>query len=1243
MLKKLPLLAGCFIAMLSAQRITAQEYQSIPISTGFNADVIANGTGPAMTTTSTDLDGASFCFVATDYKLNASSTPISYGIPTSGFITSAVAGTPGLTYQLAPLSGNNSLRLQNAAASGTLTFTTPTAAVSLYMLATSGSAAATLNLLVNFTDGTSQPFTSISVSDWYGGANAAISGIGRVGRGSDILEPNSTNPRIYQINLPINAGNQSKPIASVQVTKPGADGVANIFAFSADAYTSCPAPTNITYVSTISNATLNWTAPSPAPSNGYEYYFSASSTAPTPTTTPTGSVPTGTSVTLSGVPGSTYYFWVRSNCGATKGIWKASSFIIGQVSYTYTGGEIGTQHNTAPTLTTTNPAACVGNFPVSVPPGYKIASVATTYSMTAASGAYMSEQRSLLVCTTNNTTEAAISSGVNMGGTYNYSRSNLNIANNLTGTVNFQLRAWRTWTGSGQPEDCGTNYNKVDSNTWKLIVTYALDACTTPAAPTAANQNVCPTATYGDLSVNGIVGAVYKWYTAATGGTELTATTVTTPGTYYVSQVVGTCESPRSAGVIITQNPTPLPTAAPQTLCGGTTVANLTTTTGTNIKWYAALTGGTALAPSTLLATGNYYVSQTVNGCESARATIAITINTTPVPVASEQIFCAGATPTIGDLVITGVTGGTFKWYATETSTAVLPLTTSVGTGIYYVTQTLGTCESYRTAVQVVVATVVAPTIFAQEVCTGATIANLQVSGSPIATFNWYASANSTTPLASTTLLTPGTYYVSQTIGTCEGPKASVAVTINTITAPVVEDQQFCTGATAANLTGTPATGATLRWYADATTTTQLTNTSLLATGTYYVSQKLNNCESDRTAVEVTVSNVIPAPDAQNQSFCIGSSFDDLVVSGEEGAVYKWYSSNTTQTEILSTSIVSEGTYYVSQTVDICESSRTAVTVSYNVIPAPTTTSLAICGGLTYAELDVEGTEGAVFTWYNSATAETALENDGAVVAGTAYVSQTIDGCESSRVAVAITLTTTPAPAPTALQAFCGDAFVSDLTAGGTTGYTVNWYGPEGNLLTGDEALVTGAYSVSQTADGCESIKMVIAVTVTEQLDMPAGETAQDFDAGATVSQLVFEAEEGAILKFFLKDGDDWIAIPAATPMVDGNTYGISQGVGNNCESEKLEITASVILSSGEFALTNTVVYPNPAVDVLTVESRETLSQVTVINLLGQEVLRKGAAANNVQVNISELPQATYILQVKAASGASASFKIVKQ
>lgn len=81
---------------------------------------------------------------------------------------------------------------------------------------------------------------------------------------------------------------------------------------------NCLQPTTVS-VSSISATTafLSWVAPTPAPGSGYAYYVSTSSTPPTNSTVPTGFTATGVnSVTLSGLTGSTtYYFWVRGNCG----------------------------------------------------------------------------------------------------------------------------------------------------------------------------------------------------------------------------------------------------------------------------------------------------------------------------------------------------------------------------------------------------------------------------------------------------------------------------------------------------------------------------------------------------------------------------------------------------------------------------------------------------------------------------------------------------------------------------------------------------------------------------------------------------------------------------------------------------------------------------------------------------------------------------------------------------------------
>jgi hypothetical protein len=91
--------------------------------------------------------------------------------------------------------------------------------------------------------------------------------------------------------------------------------------FTTYAAAGCTVPTQLFYdgLSTTSN-NIAWAAPTPAPSNGYVYCYSTvndpfSSAAITGTTTNTYAI-------LSNLlPNTTYYFWVKSNCGTTQTNW----------------------------------------------------------------------------------------------------------------------------------------------------------------------------------------------------------------------------------------------------------------------------------------------------------------------------------------------------------------------------------------------------------------------------------------------------------------------------------------------------------------------------------------------------------------------------------------------------------------------------------------------------------------------------------------------------------------------------------------------------------------------------------------------------------------------------------------------------------------------------------------------------------------------------------------------------------
>ena len=79
---------------------------------------------------------------------------------------------------------------------------------------------------------------------------------------------------------------------------------------------ACQPPTGVSISSiTTSGASINWTSPSVAPAN-YQLYINTSNTAPTDLTTPSFSNITAPYALTNLTANTTYYVWVRSNCGA---------------------------------------------------------------------------------------------------------------------------------------------------------------------------------------------------------------------------------------------------------------------------------------------------------------------------------------------------------------------------------------------------------------------------------------------------------------------------------------------------------------------------------------------------------------------------------------------------------------------------------------------------------------------------------------------------------------------------------------------------------------------------------------------------------------------------------------------------------------------------------------------------------------------------------------------------------------
>ncbi|XZF16369.1 PKD domain-containing protein [Chitinophagaceae bacterium MMS25-I14] len=189
-----------------------------------------------------------------------------------------------------------------------------------------------------------------------------------------------------------------------------------------------------------------------------------------------------------------------------------------------------------------------------------------------------------------------------------------------------------TYTNAGTYTGKFTSVHGCDS-----IVTVMLYVRPKPAAPVVVSPvSYCIGDVAAALTAS---GQNLLWYTTATGGTASTTPPVpatATDGTtvYYVSQIVGGCESYRdSIKVIVKPIPAPPVVTTPVLYCK-MDVANLLSqsVTGQGLLWYTAATGGTGTnippLPNTSIAGSiTWFVSQSPNGCESPRVPVEVIIH----------------------------------------------------------------------------------------------------------------------------------------------------------------------------------------------------------------------------------------------------------------------------------------------------------------------------------------------------------------------------------------------------------------------------------------------------------------------------------------------------------------------------------------------------------------------------------------------------------------------------------------
>jgi len=316
------------------------------------------------------------------------------------------------------------------------------------------------------------------------------------------------------------------------------------------------------------------------------------------------------------------------------------------------------------------------------------------------------------------------------------------------------------------------------------------------------------------------------------------------------------------------------------------------TATGSNLLWYTSSSGGTgnstAPVPSTAsVGSTTYFVSQTVNGCESSRSQITVTVNAGPtVNQVNDITSCEGQT--VNTILFSGTSGATYNWTNTNTSiglgasgtsdissfTATNPGTNTIS-GLITVTPTLSGCTGTPITFSITINPETTPT-FTQinAICSGQTLNPLPTTSDNGITGTWAPAPNNT----QTT-----TYTFTPTTGQC-ATNAQMTITVNPGVIPTfTQVQGICSGGTLNPLPTTSDNGVDGSW------APPMNN---LQTTTYTFTPTVPTCVSN---VQMTITvNALPSLQAvTSQTICASTSSSPInFISTPTGTTVNWSNDN---------------------------------------------------------------------------------------------------------------------------------------------------------------------------------------------------------------------------------------------------------------------------------------------------------------------------------------------------------------
>ena len=640
--------------------------------------------------------------------------------------------------------------------------------------------------------------------------------------------------------------------------------------------------------------------------------------------------------------------------------------------------------------------------------------------------------------------------------------------------------------------------------------------------------------------------------------------------------------------------------------------------------------------------------------------TFHVVTNATPVgTITSPQSICFGQNTWV---VATGPAGCTFLWNTGSQNDSIPVNNAPVGIHNYSCLLTaINTCQSTLTTTVTVNPIPVITTVGCNTpLCVGATL-YLNASATPSGcTYAWtgpngFTSNQQNPTIANVTTANAGAYTCIATNNGCSSTPLSTTLVVNPIpTITVNGTTPICEGLTISLFSTT--SGSSVHWtgpdgFNSNAPNPIIPNATTVQTGWYIGTATLSTCISVADSVWITVNAAPNACINGNTFLCTGQS---TMLTAQGGGTYLWNTGQTTASITVSPTATTH--YSVTVTGSNGCVATTGVDVMVSQPPQVTVTPMnpTVCEG---TKVTFTATGAISFKWENGEIGPTHEVTPTYPSSTYTVIGTNAPGCDDTK---SVTVNVNPIP----LAAFSPDppmlcqewppfylkGGISTIPGEYCGGIVVGTCNTTGLVDPGMGPHETWpiTYKVTDPTTGCiNSVTQLVPVNPTPTVIfnpvLPAGTIYLDTPPFALIGGIPLGGKYSGNGVLENNNGTYSFTPKDAGPGLTAITYTYKDIY--TCEDKK-QATIFVVdgLGINQGYWKNTCVYPNPIIDIATIElDTEKPGYVEVTDMNGTIKLSQKIFSKKFGLDVSSLPGGLYFLRLISDHGAIQVMKIIKQ